>query len=276
MGMKQPTKPMIALIGAGNMAQAIIGGLIQSGWQNTRILAANPGQAKLDALVEQFSIHGSIDNCQAAVAAQIVILAVKPQKLAEVCQQLSECDLSSKLLISVAAGYPTEKIIHHLGQSVALIRAMPNTPCLIGCGATGLYANTNVNAEQKRLAEQIFQSVGEVSWIEDEQLMNCVTAIAGSSPAYFFLMMEAMVKAAVDSGMAQQTAFNLVSQSMLGAASLARSQSDLPLAKLRANVTSSGGTTEAAIKSLQSAHFEDMIKLAVGASICRGKELAEI
>ena len=263
----------IAFIGAGNMAQAIIAGLIKGGWSGQQIMASNPGAAKLEQLASQFKLLTTQDNNQAAEFGDIIVLAVKPQKMAEVCSRLSTCQLNNKLIISVAAGFPTAKISQALASKLAIIRAMPNTPALIGYGATGLFANKNASHNDKLTAESIFRSVGIFCWINNEAKMDVVTAIAGSSPAYFFLMMQAMVEQAIDEGLTEIDAFNLITQTMAGAAMLARATPQKSLKTLREEVTSKGGTTAAAIASFTGNQFEQIIKQAVVASINRGKEL---
>lgn len=265
----------IAFIGCGNMASAIIGGLLHAGCAAANIIVSNPTNAKLEKLKGLYSLNTTHDNQQAADFGEIIILSVKPQKLADVCIELSHLNLGDKLIISVAAGYQTEQIIQYLKQKTAIIRCMPNTPALIQQGATGLFATENVSFEQKQLADLIFKAVGQTTWIELESQMNVVTAIAGSSPAYFFLMMQSMVEQAVASGLSEQQAFELVTQSALGAAQLAQANPDQSLSDLRFAVTSRGGTTAAAIESFQASGFEQSIKKAVVASIDRGIELGK-
>lgn len=263
----------IAFIGCGNMATAIISGLVSSGWPAQSIMASNPSSPKLEKLSNKYNILVTNDNKEAAGFADIIVLAVKPQKLTEVCSELSQCELSEKLVISVAAGFETKKIIAGLQQSPAIIRCMPNTPAFIGLSATGLFATESVSDGQKQLAESIFQAVGKCSWIDKESNMNIVTAIAGSSPAYVFLLMQSMIEQATASGLAQKTAFELVTQAVTGAAQLAQATPEKSLEKLRREVTSPGGTTAAAINSFQNDNFENIIKKAIQASIERGWEL---
>ncbi len=265
----------IAFIGCGNMAGAIIGGLVEAGWPVELIIASNPTNTKLEKLNQQYQIEVTNDNLKAAEFAQIIVLAVKPQKFPMVCQQLSTIDLSDKLIISIAAGVETNTIVFELKQKLAIVRCMPNTPSLIGLGASGLFANDKVSEAQKAMTDIIFKSVGQTTWINDEAKMNVVTAIAGSSPAYFFLMMQAMVEQAVESGLSPQDAFDLVTQSASGAAQLAQNNKTKSLQMLRQEVTSPGGTTAAAIQSFQHNDFENIVKNAVKASISRGFELGQ-
>lgn len=263
----------IAFIGCGNMASAIIGGLINAGCLASNIIASNPSDNKLKQLKSLYGLNTCNDNLVAADFADIIILSVKPQIMTQVCQQLASLQLNDKLLVSVAAGYQTGQMIEHLRQSPPIVRCMPNTPALIGEGATGLYATDNVSSALKQSCEMIFQAVGKTIWIAQETQMNIVTAIAGSSPAYFFLMMEAMVEQAVASGLSEQQAVELITQSASGAAQLAQASPQQSLKSLRQAVTSPGGTTAAAIESFQQAGFEAIVKQAVIASINRGNEL---
>ncbi len=269
------TDKKIAFIGCGNMATAIIGGLISAGCLASNIMASNPTDAKLEKLQAQHNLRTTTNNQEAASFAEVIVLSVKPQKLSEVCKDLSKIDLAGKLFISVAAGYQTEQIVKNLKQNPPIIRSMPNTPALIGQGATGLFATDNVSSAQKHLTEVIFKAVGLTNWVELESQMNIVTAIAGSSPAYFFLMMQSMVEQAVASGLPEKTAFELIVQSASGAAQLAQANQEESLLSLREAVTSPGGTTAAAIRSFQSSGFEEVIKKAVVASIDRGIELGK-
>jgi pyrroline-5-carboxylate reductase len=269
------TDKKVAFIGCGNMATAIIGGLINSGCLASNIITSNPTNTKLEKLAELYSLKTTSNNQDAANFAEVIVLSVKPQKLTEVCKELSELDLSVKLLISVAAGYQTAQITKNINQKLSIIRSMPNTPALIGQGATGLFATENVSTEQKQTAEQIFKAVGKVSWVALESQMNIVTAISGSSPAYFFLMMQSMVEQAVAAGLPEKTALELVMQSASGAAQLAQVSHEESLLSLREAVTSPGGTTAAAINSFQASGFEVVIKKAVKASIDRGIELGK-
>ena len=263
----------IAFIGCGNMASAIINGLVKAGWPANQIMASNPSQGKLDHLQKNLKIQTTNDNLEAAAFADIIVLSVKPQKLADVCSLLKNYPVEDKLIISVAAGFPANKIAASLQQSPAIIRAMPNTPALIGKGASGLFAIDSVTQNQKEITESIFNAVGETCWIEKESQMDIVTAIAGSSPAYVFLMMEAMVEQATASGLKSEDAFKLVTQAVSGAAQLAQQTPEKSLATLRKEVTSPGGTTAAAITSFKADNFEPIITKAVRASIQRGKEL---
>ncbi|MDH5433185.1 MAG: pyrroline-5-carboxylate reductase [Gammaproteobacteria bacterium] len=265
----------IAFIGAGNMASAIIAGLIQNQFPSENILACNPSVDKLDFLKQQYKINTSQNNHDAVDFADIIVLSVKPQIIPAVCETLSKNSLNEKLLISVAAGFPTERLEKLLNQPVAIIRAMPNTPAKIQQGATGLFANEKTIEAQKLLAKTIFDSVGVSCFITDENHMNTVTAIAGSSPAYLFLMMEAMISQAVTEGMEETTARQLVSQSFSGAAQLVLADKETRIADMRKAVTSPKGTTEAAVNSFLHDKFDKIVQNAVKAAIERGIELGK-
>ena len=264
----------IAFIGCGNMAQAIIGGLVESGWAADNIIASNPSMPKLALVEGQFSIRTTLDNKQAANFGDIVVIAVKPQKMADAIGHLSDCDFTDKLIISVAAGQPIKQICKLIGQSPTIVRAMPNTPALIKQGATGVYAPQSISEANKAIVKRIFEAIGTITWVDKESQIDMVTAIAGSSPAYVFLMMQAMIEQAQSAGLSDKQAFGLVTQAFSGAAQLAQSMPDKSLEQLRREVTSPGGTTAAAITSLKNADFESIVKQAVRAAENRGKELA--
>ncbi|WP_196138668.1 pyrroline-5-carboxylate reductase [Aliikangiella sp. G2MR2-5] len=268
-------KSNIAFIGCGNMASAIIGGLVQSGWPASKVMASNPSAGKLDKLKDVYSIKVTHSNSEAAKFADIIVLAVKPQKLPDVCAQLAKISLADKLIISVAAGYTTSRLNKELNQQLMIVRAMPNTPALIQQGATGLYATPVVTEAAKQLSEKIFESVGITAWIKSEAQMDTVTAIAGSSPAYVFLLMQAMAEQAVASGIDEESALTLVTQAVSGAAQLAQASPEKTLIQLRREVTSPGGTTAAAITSFIDDNFEGIVKKAVQAATNRGKELGK-
>ncbi|NVK22567.1 MAG: pyrroline-5-carboxylate reductase [Kangiellaceae bacterium] len=267
----------IGFIGAGNMAQAIIHGLAQAGIAPASIHCSNPSQPKLDRLRQQYStLNVYQHNATVAERSDILLLAVKPQMMSKALASISGFDFSQKLLVSVAAGVETDAIEQQLQQTVAIVRAMPNTPATIGLGATGLYANGQVSQLQKQQAETVFNAVGNSVWILDEQQMDLVTAVSGSGPAHYFLFLEAVIQSAVEQGMDAETAKQLAVQTALGAAQMVSQNSATDIAELRANVTSPGGTTAAAIESFQTHDFAEIIDTALKASVRRGKELAQI
>jgi pyrroline-5-carboxylate reductase len=265
----------VSFIGAGNMTRSIISGLVKNGYPPSMIMASNPSLEKLTALQADFSIQITQDNQQAAEFADSIVLAVKPQIMADVCSQLAESsELAGKLFVSIAAGIPSQRLQQLLGPSVFIIRTMPNTPSAIGKGMTGLYANSAISAPDKLFAGELLSQVGEIAWVEDEKMIDGVTAAAGSSPAYFFLFLEAMQKEMESQGFDRPTARKLVQQAMLGSAEMVCQNPEVELSTLRTQVTSKGGTTAKAIEHFQHAGIEDIVSGAMQAAIARAKEMA--
>lgn len=262
----------ICFIGAGNMAQSIIGGLINSGTPKTSIWATARSSQKQNAL-QALGVNVTGDNLEAVEACSIIVLAVKPHMLFGVCEQIAPF-IAGKLVISVAAGVTCESLEQWLSASTAIVRCMPNTPSLIGQGAAGLFANQHVSAAQKAAANTILACTGQVHWVNDEALMHTVTAVSGSGPAYFFLFLEAMVDAAVAQGMEKSTARALAIQTAKGAAMLAE-QSDDDLKTLRQKVTSPGGTTEQAILSYEASQLRQTVTTAMQACAARSQTMAK-
>ena len=266
----------IAFIGGGNMAASLIGGLLANGYPANLITVSEPDAEKLDQLAGQYGINTSQDNNQAAGSADVVVLAVKPQIMQSVCRALSSAiQKKQPLIISIAAGIRGNDIDRWLGGNCALVRCMPNTPALLQAGATGLYANDRVSAEQKSVAENILSTAGITLWVNEEQLLDAVTAVSGSGPACFFLLMEAMQKAGENLGLDSKTAQKLSLQTALGAARMAVEGDDEP-GVLRTKVTSKGGTTEAAINHFIDQGFENLVNDALGAARNRAIELADL
>lgn len=266
----------ISFIGAGNMATSLINGLITDGFDAKQIWASNLLQEKLHELKQQFKIHVSENNIDAAKHGDVIVLSVKPQLLKEVCLELAETIQKNKpLIISIAAGVREEDIARWLGGKIAIVRCMPNTPALINCGATALYANAWVNTEQKNLAESILRAVGITVWLEEEKLLDTVTAVSGSGPAYFFLLIEAMEKAAQNLGLPPKAAHLLITQTALGAARMVMESNQTP-SDLRKQVTSPGGTTESAITYLEKHDMVTLLENAVRAAEQRADELASL
>ncbi len=269
--------PTIGFIGGGNMAGSLIGGLISAGFSASNITVAEPDEIRRQKLSQQFNVYTSAEN-NATLNCEIIILAVKPQLLKMVCQQLDSSKVSESLFISIAAGVKSTDINRWLNNNQnnnhAIVRCMPNTPALLQCGVSGLFSNELVTDKQKQQAEQIMQAVGIVIWVDNEEQLNAVTAVSGSGPAYFFLMMEAMQQAGEKLGLATDIAQQLVLQTALGAARMA-TESDLSPAELRQKVTSKGGTTEQAILSFQSADFQQIVLNALEAARNRSISLAD-
>jgi pyrroline-5-carboxylate reductase len=264
----------IAFIGGGNMARSLIGGLLAQGRAPESLRVAEPVAALREALAADFGVRVRTAGPEAADGAATWVLAVKPQVMREVCEGLATlAQIHRPLVVSIAAGIPTAQLDRWLGGGQAVVRAMPNTPALLGAGATGLFANAAVSAGQREAADALMQAAGLTAWIPDEALMDAVTAVSGSGPAYVFLLAEAMQAAGEAQGLAPDTARTLVLQTLLGAARML-SESGEPAAVLRQRVTSPGGTTQAAIESFEANGFRDLVHQAIAAATRRGRELA--
>jgi pyrroline-5-carboxylate reductase len=264
----------ITILGCGSLGESLLAGLLRRGQPTHRLSASSRRPERRQQLSQRYDVTVSADNRALAEQANIVVLAVKPKQMAEFCRDFAGISLAGKLVVSVAAGIRTDQLQHWLGQPVALIRSMPNTPAAIGLAATGLYCGNEVSVHQRALTEQLFSAIGQSVWLADENLMDLVTAIAGSGPAYYFAIMESLVASAIAQGMPAATADLLVRQTALGATSLA-SQTDAPaLAELRQRVTSPGGTTEAALKTLAASDLAGIMDAALKAAVRRGREMA--
>jgi pyrroline-5-carboxylate reductase len=266
----------IAFIGCGNMAASLINGLIADGYDPKKIIASDPDSAKTAQLSSHLGINTAADNSSAIEHAEMVVLAVKPQMLEQVATAMAPAvQKGQPLVISIAAGVLEQDIENWLGGDIALVRTMPNTPAMIKVGATVLHANSMVTSEQKNQAETILRAVGLTQWVDDEALLDAVTALSGSGPAYFFLVMEAMEAAAVKLGLPAETAHLLTLQTALGAARMAMESSDTP-AVLREKVTSPGGTTEAALKRFEEGELRDLFTQALTEARNRSIELSKL
>jgi len=265
----------IAFIGAGNMARAIIIGLVNSGVAAKNIIVANPSSEKRVQLANEFGVQQTSDNIEAASFADIIVLCVKPHFICDVCQQLTNTiNISSKLFISVAAGTTVAQIQQALNCNAALVRVMPNTPSQLGLGMSGMFASKEVNSEHKAASDKLMSAVGKVIWLETEDKINAITAIAGSAPAYFFLFMEAMEKQAQTFGFSAEESRILVQQTALGAAQMVEHNS-AAISTLRENVTSKGGTTFAALEQFRKDGIEQMVSNAMNAASARAEEMAK-
>ncbi len=261
-------QPVIAFIGAGNMARAIIGGLLENGFAAANIWASEPDASRLQDLAEQ-GLNTTTDNTAAVAAADMVVLAVKPQVMQTVATDLATAAQEHKpLFVSIAAGISLEALDRWLGGNAAVVRCMPNTPSLVQTGASGLFANERVSELQRTQATQALEAVGIALWVQNEAELDIVTAISGSGPAYYFLMMEAMTAAGAKLGLSEETARGLTLQTALGAARMA-SSSDVDAAELRRRVTSPKGTTEQAILTFQAEGLEAIVEKAMVA--CRDR-----
>lgn len=266
------SEPNITFIGGGNMARALIGGLVKAGHPPKRITVADPNAAQRHAAESDFGIGSSADNSEAASASQAVVLAVKPQIMHEVLAALKDTLRPECLVISVAAGVTLDGLARGLGADRALVRAMPNTPALYGAGMTGMVANSLAQLQDRQLAETILGAAGETIWVENEALMDVVTAVSGSGPAYFFALAEHLAAAGEQAGLSAETAARLARQTAYGAG-LMLARSEMESGELRRRVTSPGGTTEAALNSLDADEFAATVARAVAAAVRRGREL---
>jgi pyrroline-5-carboxylate reductase len=266
----------ITFIGGGNMATSLINGLIADGYDKQRITVSDPDTEKLAQLAARCGIHALSDNNSAVNEADVVVLAVKPQVLKSVALDLAVSIGQVKpLVISIVAGIKESSLRSWLGGDVALVRTMPNTPAMIQSGATGLHAGPGVSEAQRNLAESILRAVGLTRWVEEESLMDAVTAVSGSGPAYFFLVMEAIEASAREMGLDEETARLLTLQTALGASRMALESSDSP-AVLRKKVTSPGGTTERALGILEEGEIRTLFNKALQGAKERSIELSDI
>lgn len=270
----RPPTPIIAFIGGGNMARSLIGGLLARGVAVDTLRVAEPSASAREALNQEFGIATFADNCRAVDGADLWLLAVKPQVMTTVCADLrASAQAQRATVISIAAGIASAQIDEWLGGGQAVVRCMPNTPALLGAGVTGVYANPLVGAEARAQVMTMMAAVGESVAIEHESLMDAVTAVSGSGPAYVFALAEAWQAAAQQQGLPSEAARTLVVQTILGAARMLN-ESGESAATLRQRVTSPGGTTQAALESLRADHFDDLIARAIAAATRRGAELA--
>jgi len=264
----------IAFIGGGNMARSLIGGLIARGASAASIRVAEPVEVVRESLARDFGIVVFATAAEAAADADLWLLAVKPQVMRVVCEGLSTVAQSRKpLVVSIAAGITAAQMQRWLGGDGAVIRAMPNTPALLGAGVTGLFASAQVDAAGRARTEDLLSSAGKTVWIDDEAKMDAVTAVSGSGPAYVFLLAEAMETAAKAEGLADDAARTLVLQTLLGAARMLTESDEAP-EELRKRVTSPNGTTQAAIETFQEGGFEKLVGKAIHAASERGRQLS--
>ena len=257
------------------MASSLISGLIDSGHSPQQIWVSDINSDALQNLAANLNVNITTDNETVINESDVVVLAVKPQVLREVAEKAAASIRKKQaLVVSIAAGITQKSLSKWLGEDVAIVRCMPNTPALVLTGATGLYANANVNEEQRDLAENILRSVGVCLWVDQESELDVVTAVSGSGPAYYFLLMEAMEKAALELGMPERTARLLVQQTALGAAKIALESAESP-EQLRRRVTSPGGTTERAIETFVQGGFSELVAKAIHAARDRSIEMSE-
>jgi pyrroline-5-carboxylate reductase len=264
----------LAFIGGGNMARSLIGGLLARDWTVGQIVVADPMPAQLDALRTQWPVRVTDDNAVAVRDADVIVLAVKPQMMRKAAEGIrTAIGARHPLLISVAAGIRASDIQRWL-PGIPIVRAMPNRPALQGCGMTGLYATDDVSNERRTLAEQILSAVGATLWLDREQHMDVVTAVSGSGPAYFFLLIEMLEQAGIAQGLSPEVSRRLAIETAYGSGAMAHAASDPP-AVLREQVTSKGGTTAAALQVLEDRRVREAFDAAVAAATRRAAELAD-
>jgi len=263
----------IAFIGGGNMATAIIAGLFKSN-SDAVVQVGDPGPDVKQRLESQWPLTCYASAAQAIKGMDVIVLAVKPQILPIVLDEIGGQVTSQQLIISIMAGVTVQNIASGLESDAPIVRTMPNTPALLGLGITALYADSNCSQQHRDQAQQLMAAAGETVWLEDESLVDAVTAVSGSGPAYFFYMIEAMSKAGARLGLPADVATKLAVHTAYGASSMAV-ESDVGVEELRARVTSKGGTTQAALESMHSNGFAELIDTAVSAAAKRGRQLAE-
>lgn len=273
--MSESMQPSIAFIGGGNMARSIIGGLLAQGFGKSGLHVSEPYAPTREALAQELAIDVSDDNLQVAGRGDVWLFAVKPQVMKTVCTQLRDLAQQRRpLILSIAAGITAGQLDAWLGGGLPVIRIMPNTPALLGAGASGLFANGRVDEGQKRIAEQLFRSTGLCTWIDDEALMDTVTALSGSGPAYVFLLCEAMQAAAEKQGLPAAAARALAVQTFVGAARMLDESAE-PADVLRQRVTSPNGTTHAAVTAFEQGGFRELVQTALDAAAERGRSLSK-
>jgi len=264
---------VIGFIGAGNMAYALINGLLNNGYDSKNIKVSDPNDKLLRKREAELNITTFANNSSLLEVCDIIVFAVKPQVLSEVCLDLREKIKPNHLFISIVAGIRVNDINRWLGGNYPLVRTMPNTPALMQHGVTGLFQNELVNDEQKALVTTILSSVGDCFWVNEEKLIDAITAISGSGPAYFFLLMQSMTQAGMALGLDEKTAKELSVQTGFGASLMATKSGKEPKT-LRTNVTSPNGTTQAAIECYQALKIEGIVASAPRAAFDRARELS--
>ena len=261
-------------IGGGNMASCIVSGLSNTNTDKYRITVCDPNQAKLDLLKEKYKVEICLSNKKAVKHADLVILAVKPQSIRSVINEIQSLIKSSAIIISVAAGVKTTSIKSWLGKSNVIIRAMPNTPSAVLCGATGLYTNPETSEKTRNQVKEIFDAIGYSCWVDDEKDINAVIALSGSSPAYFFKIFEIMQDIGQELGLDEKKAFELLIQTFIGSSKMIRKMDNTP-AQLREQVTSPGGTTERALNVFSKENLASTLREAMHKAYERAEEMSE-
>jgi pyrroline-5-carboxylate reductase len=265
----------IGFIGGGNMASSLISGLIASGHAPSQIWVSDVNQDALQALASNLNVNISANNNEVINEVDVIVLAVKPQVMRSVAENVAAAlQTKETLVVSIAAGVSQLSLSQWLGDKIAIVRCMPNTPALVLTSATALHANSNVTEEQRDLAENILRAVGISLWVADEAELDAVTAVSGSGPAYYFLLMESMENAAIEMGLSKETARLLIQQTALGAAKIALESNESPQ-QLRNRVTSPGGTTQRAIETFEQGNFAQLVSQALHAAKKRSIEMSQ-
>lgn len=270
------TMTKVAFIGAGNMNGSILKGLVANGFSANDIIVSNPSPGKREQLAKNQGVKHTKSNVEAATFADFIVLGVKPHFIAEVCEEISaNTDISEKCFISVAAGSTIAQIQKALGGQYSVIRTMPNTPAQLGLGMTGLFASPETTDLQKHVANDLLSAAGETVWLERETQIDEITSLSGSGPAYFFLFMEAMQAQARAYGFDKETSRKIVQQTALGAANMVIENSSLDISTLRENVTSKGGTTQAALNTFIEGELPQLVTNAISSALQRAQEIAQ-
>jgi pyrroline-5-carboxylate reductase len=264
----------IGFIGGGNMAASLVNGLVASGHEPKQLWVSDINPETLTNLSANLGVNVTQSNKKLIAAVDVVVLAVKPQILEQIAKEICPCLHPDQLVVSIAAGITITSLTNWLCPETPIVRCMPNTPALVLTGATALYANDKVSPEQRDLAETILRSVGIALWVDTESELDAVTAVSGSGPAYYFLLMEAMEKVAVELGLSEATARLLIQQTALGAAKIALESSESP-GELRRRVTSPGGTTQQAIETFERGGFTELVAQALHAARDRSIEMSK-
>ena len=264
----------IVIIGGGNMASCIVGGMISEGFKQQEILVSVPSDESKIRLTESYGVAVTSDNIAAVAEADVVVLAVKPQIMRNVVLDLAAALPKDAVVVSVAAGISIKSLQSWLGVDKAIVRAMPNTPSLVRTGATGLFANEHTDERQRAVVAGIFEAVGFCCWVKSEALINAVIAVSGSGPAYFFQILHIMQSVGQELGLSEDDARQLASQTALGAAKMAIASEKQP-SELRKQVTSPGGTTERALTTFQQEGLEAIFRRAMNNALARAEEMSK-
>lgn len=268
--------PKVAFIGAGNMNTAILKGMLNQGYPRQNIWVSNRSESKLTALASELGVHTSQSNAEVVRHADVIVLGVKPQMMADMLTELKGhfSRLDDKLFVSVAVGITVARLKEFVGEHAPVVRSMPNTPSTLGLGMTGLYADSKVSDEQKSIADRIMSSVGDTLWVDEENKIDALSSVSGSGPAYYFRFMEAMVDKAVALGFSPEEARKMVEATVEGAAAMVKHNPQTDIATLRRQVTSPGGTTQAALETFEAHGLGDTVGNAMQAACDRAAEIA--